>query len=77
MRDTYPIDDVGESAMPEGTTGEAEEPEQQELLPIDGAERLARVEALREALERAGDGDGDGAPAIVDLDPDLERGDSD
>ena len=38
------------------TSGDdAEEPEQQELAPLDGAERLARVEQLRETLEETGE----------------------
>ena len=36
--------------------GEEEAPEQQELAPLEGAERLARVEELRKALEESGDG---------------------
>ena len=39
--------------MASGTddSGEQDEPVQQELAPMDGGERLARVEELREVLE--------------------------
>ena len=40
-----------------GEHGDEQEPVQQELAPMDGGERLARVEELREALEETEHGD--------------------
>ena len=44
-----------------GSDGDGDEdtPEQQELAPLEGGERLARVEELREALEAADDAESD------------------
>jgi hypothetical protein len=57
--------------MADGTGSEGEEPEQpeqSELLPIDGAERLARVEELRAALEHTSEAGADDRGGIVEID---------
>jgi hypothetical protein len=57
--------------MAQGTVGDADEPEQTELLPIDDAERLARVEELRQVLERSAE-DEDEPGGIVEIDGDED-----